>query len=95
MYQKNHKLLNEVKHYKVCATPRKSILCHIKSGPKYHNKTKCDVIQKLLCNNKQIHRKFFKSQQDIPFADLNKSWLWLKKLYLRFKIESLICAAQE
>ena len=91
----NDALLNEVKYYEACTTPSKSILRYKISGPNYRDKTKCDEIHKLLRNNKQIHGKFFNAQQNIPFADLNRSWSWLKKSYLRFETESLICAAQE
>ena len=91
----NDIFLNEVKYYEACATPFKSILRFQKNGPKYKTQLKCDEEHKLLRNNKTIYGKFFKSQQDTPTINLIKSNSWLKKSYLRFETESVICAAQE
>ena len=88
-------LVSEIKYYESCEPPTKSILRYNINGPKYVDKQKCDEKNEQLRNMKPIYGKFFRSQQDIPSIDLIKSRLWLKKSYLRFETESLLCAAQE
>ena len=96
-YVENFKddLLKEVWYYESFNPTQKSILRYKQNSSKHTTKSKCDNNHKLLRNNKIIHGKFFQSQQNIPSVDLNKSCAWLKKSYLRFETESLICAAQE
>ena len=42
-----------------------------------------------------MHGDYFRQQMETPNVDLELSHQWLKRSYLRFETESLICAAQE